>query len=133
MSDVSDDAKHRLTLRGFTTEDAQELAHNQVQRVIILTNNFVVTVITVITSAFGLVTALAWNTYISNWLPTVEPFGITDIHGKQLSYAITVTFITVLALTIAGVVNRRHDKRQEREQEAAEYAPPTHTPPQTNR
>lgn len=114
MSDTSEDAKHHLTLRGFTAEQAQELAQMQVQRVVVLTGNFLTTVITVITTALGLVTALAWNKYISDWLPTVKLLGIIkDPLDKELSYAVAVTLITVVSLGIVAIIKERRDKRAE--------------------
>jgi predicted DNA repair protein MutK len=108
-----DAVKHRLVLRGFTTEQAQELAQMQVQRVVVLTGNFFTTIITVITSAFGLVTALAWNKFIGDWLPTVNLFGVGDHLGKELVYALTVTIMTVLAIGILAVTRERRDKQRE--------------------
>ncbi len=101
--------KHRLVLRGFTAEQAQELAQMQVQRVVVLTGNFFTTIITVITSAFGLVTALAWNKFIGDWLPTVNLFGVTDHLGKELVYALTVTVITVLSIGVVAVMRARRE------------------------
>jgi hypothetical protein len=120
FSDMADDieahedvVKHRLVLRGFTAEQAQELAQMQVQRVVVLTGNFFTTIITVITSAFGLVTALAWNKFISDWLPTVKLFGVVDGLAKELVYALTVTVATVIAIGVVAITRERRDKQRE--------------------
>src|ERR1700746_1671302 len=105
--------KHRLLLRGFTADQAQELAQMQVQRVVVLTGNFFTTIITVITSAFGLVTALAWNKFIGDWLPTVNLFGVRNQLGKELVYTLTVTVITVLAIGVLAITRDRRDKQRE--------------------
>ena len=49
----------------------QAIAQQQVEYVVIATSTVATTIFTVLASAAGLVAALAWNTALSSWLPTV--------------------------------------------------------------
>jgi hypothetical protein len=65
---------------------------------------FVVTVISVVTTAFGVVVALAWNTAMSHWLTTLSQDAQTI---GLFIYALVITFLAVLAIVILARVARR--------------------------
>jgi hypothetical protein len=67
---------------------------------------------TLITSAFGLVAALAWNGAIQSLFKHI--FGTADTLNAQLAYAITVTVIAVAAtIWIARAVAHSKEKLKE--------------------
>lgn len=68
LPDPESEASPRPHRRGFTAEQmlevqriAQELATQQLQRVVVVTGNFIITLVAVLSSALGLATALAWR------------------------------------------------------------------------
>jgi hypothetical protein len=65
---------------------------------------FLVTVISVVTTAFGVVVALAWNTALSKWLETLQGRGET---WGFFVYAGIVTFIGVIVIVVLGRLARR--------------------------
>ncbi|MFN2115616.1 MAG: DUF5654 family protein [Anaerolineae bacterium] len=56
-----------------------------------------------VTTSFGLVAALAWNTAIQNWFDSAESLR----SGGPLLYAIIVTIVAVLATVWVGRVSAR--------------------------
>ena len=52
--------------------------------IFVATTNLVSTLIFLLSSAFALVAALAWNKAISDWLPTVRSFNLT-IRSPRIS------------------------------------------------
>jgi membrane protein implicated in regulation of membrane protease activity len=65
-----------------------------------------------ITAAFGLVAALAWNGAIQTLF--VEVFGTTESLAAQFTYAIIVTIIAVLAtIWIARMAARAETEKKE--------------------
>ena len=112
------DERHRTLLprlSAFTPEQAQELAQMQVQRVVVFTGNFLTATITVFSTALGLVTGLAWNAFMTNWLQNSMPFTtFTPLDKVRLFYAIGVTLLTVIFVFIVSFVNRRNDWLQRR-------------------
>jgi len=111
-TDKEDNEKHGLTLRGFTTEQAQELAQLQLQRVVIVTSNVLTTSVTVLVSALSLVAALSWNTFITHWLPTIPQFASYGDLGKYLVYAIISTLLAVSAIILLGIIEGRRTMRE---------------------
>ena len=70
-----------------------------------------------ITTAFGLVAALAWNTAIQDWFEQAESLKA----GGPLLYAIIVTVIAVLATVWIGRISGRlAGEEEEEEAEASE-------------
>jgi uncharacterized membrane protein YjjP (DUF1212 family) len=62
---------------------------------------FVATVISLASAAFGLVAALAWNTAITKWLATWLTTDSSKISGYFV-YAVIVTMIGVIVIVILG-------------------------------
>jgi hypothetical protein len=89
---------------GFTV---QGLAAHQVQHIIVATGNLVSTLIFLLSSALALVAALAWNKAISDWLPTVKLFNLTNPIAKDFLYAGVATVFAVVVIAILGVINNR--------------------------
>ena len=89
---------------GFTV---QGLAAHQVQHIVVATGNLVSTLIFLLSSALALVAALAWNTAISQWLPTVKLFNVSDPIAKSFVYALVATVFAVVVIAILGVINNR--------------------------
>jgi len=87
------------------SESARVAAMEAARKAGRFSREFVVTVISVVTTAFGVVVALAWNTALSNWL--------TGLSGKDARtiglfvYALVITFLAVLAIVILSRVARR--------------------------
>src|SRR4051794_6537552 len=67
---------------------------------------FLVTVISVFTTALGVVVALAWNTALSKALETLSEGG--EIVALFV-YALLVTFLAVLAIVVLARIARRMD------------------------
>ncbi len=63
----------------------QAIAQQQVEYVVIGASTVATTIFTVLASAAGLVAALAWNTALSAWLPTV--ITLDDPLAKDFAYA----------------------------------------------
>lgn len=108
--DQNDGQRHGF----FTIEQIQEVQHivadmtqQQVKRVIVLTSNFIITMVALFSAAFGLIAALAWNRAISDWLPTVNPFNIQDKLIKEFVYAVGITIIGIVGLGFLGFVTSR--------------------------
>ena len=76
------------------------------------TTNFLTTMTTLVISAMGLVTALAWNRAISDWLPTVKFLNLHDPLVREFGYALGATVIAVLTITVMTIVNSRLKKGQ---------------------
>jgi Family of unknown function (DUF5654) len=66
---------------------------------------FFVTVISVVSTAFGVVVALAWNSALQAAL--VEAFGIDGRTLALFVYALLITFLAVIAIVIMSRVARR--------------------------
>jgi len=66
---------------------------------------FLVTVISVVSTAFGVVVALAWNSALQAWL--VEVFGIDGRTAALFIYALLITFLAVIAIVVMSRVARR--------------------------
>jgi len=65
-----------------------------------------------VTAAFGLIAALAWNTAIQEIF--TEVFGETSTIPAMLGYAVLVTVIAVLATIWVGVVSNKAKKTTEK-------------------
>jgi hypothetical protein len=87
----------------------QAIAQQQVEYVVVATSAFATTIFTVLASAAGLVAALAWNTALSHWLPTVIPLG--DPLAKDFAYAGVATLVATVTIILLGVVNNRLQPR----------------------
>ncbi len=104
-----EEERHRL----FTVEQflamqhiAQDVANAQLKRVAVVTSSIIISVVALLSSALGLVTALAWNKAVSDWLTTLHIFA-DDPLAKEFSYAIALTILGVMAIGILGYVTRR--------------------------
>ena len=91
---------------------AQDVATQQAQYLLVATTNFLTTMTTLLISAMGLVTALAWNRAISDWLPTVKALEFRDPLVRDFAYAVGATLIAVLTITVLTIVNARLRKGQ---------------------
>jgi CBS domain containing-hemolysin-like protein len=107
-------SKRRLERMGFKAEQVQEMqklaaamAAQQVRRTIETTQNFISTVVALLSSAVGFVAALAWNNAISAWLPTISFFNTKDPVAKAFIYAIVATVFAIVVIGILGIVNSR--------------------------
>jgi ABC-type branched-subunit amino acid transport system permease subunit len=65
---------------------------------------FVQTMLTMITSAFGLVVALAWNEAIKAWMEEGLAKGDEPTTGSLFTYAIVATVVGVLFVLLIGWV-----------------------------
>lgn len=79
---------------------AQAVARAEAQAA---TTVVIATIVSLVTSAFSFVAALAWNNAIQSLLSSVQPalkgYGIPD-WGIQVTYAVIVTIIAVIAVLI---------------------------------
>ncbi len=113
--DPTDSDTPQPTLRervGESAAWAQDVATHQAQYILVATTNFLTTMTTLVISAMGLVTALAWNRAISDWLPTVKFLALRDPLVREFGYALGATVIAVLTITVLTVVNSRLKKGQ---------------------
>jgi Mn2+/Fe2+ NRAMP family transporter len=83
----------------------QAIAQHQVEYVVIATSTVATTIFTVLASAAGLVAALAWNTALSHWLPTI--IKLDDPLAKDFAYAGIATAVAAVTIILLGVVNNR--------------------------
>jgi hypothetical protein len=83
----------------------QAIAQQQVEYVVIGASTVATTIFTVLASAAGLVAALAWNTALSHWLPTVIP--LDDPLKRDFAYAGVATAVAAVAIILLGVINNR--------------------------
>jgi Mn2+/Fe2+ NRAMP family transporter len=83
----------------------QAIAQQQVEYVVIATSTVATTIFTVLASAAGLVAALAWNTALSHWLPTI--IKLDDPLAKDFAYAGIATAVAAVTIILLGVVNNR--------------------------
>jgi Mn2+/Fe2+ NRAMP family transporter len=88
----------------------QAIAQQQVEYVVIATSTVATTIFTVLASAAGLVAALAWNTALSHWLPTILP--LDDPLARDFAYAGIATLVAVVTIILLGVVNNRLQPKQ---------------------
>jgi CBS domain containing-hemolysin-like protein len=107
-------AKRRLERMGLRPEQVQEvqraaqaLAQQQVKNAMTTASNFITTVVALLSSAVGIVAALAWNTAIASWLPTLNIFKSNDKVTQNFAYAIVATIFAVLVIAILGIINGR--------------------------
>ncbi|MBA3822739.1 MAG: hypothetical protein H0X24_02400 [Ktedonobacterales bacterium] len=104
-----EEERHRL----FTAEQflamqhiAQDVANTQFKRVAVATSNVIISVVALLSSALGLVTALAWNKAVTDWLATA-PFFDNNTLAKEFVYAGALTIFGVMAIGILGLATRR--------------------------
>lgn len=87
--------------------DLTHLAARQAKQVIIFTGDVLTTTSALLISALSLVAALAWNSFMLIWLPTVTFPNLKNPVTKQLVYALAVTLITVLTAALLSRVRKR--------------------------
>ena len=87
--------------------DLPSLAAQEAKQVIIFTGDVLTTTAALLTSALGLVAALAWNNFMQAWLPTIHPLNVHDPIIKDLVYALVVTLIAVLSVGLISRVRKR--------------------------
>ena len=85
-------------------ESAREAAVEAAKRAGRFSREFLVTVISVVTTAFGVVVALAWNTALTTWLARFSDKA--EIAGLFI-YALLITLLAVLAIVLLGRLARR--------------------------
>jgi hypothetical protein len=83
---------------------ARDAAMEAARRAGRFSREFLVTVISVVTTAFGVVVALAWNTALTKAL---EHLGAGSEVVALFVYALLVTFLAVLAIVIMSRIARR--------------------------
>jgi hypothetical protein len=83
---------------------ARDAAREAARRAGRFSRGFLVTVISVVTTAFGVVVALAWNTALTKAL---EHLGAGSEVVALFVYALLVTFLAVLAIVIMSRIARR--------------------------
>ena len=86
-------------------EAARETALEAARKAGRFSREFLVTVFSVVTAAFGFVVALAWNTALSNALARFSSENARTI--ALFIYALIVTFLAVLAIVILSRLARR--------------------------
>jgi hypothetical protein len=104
-----EEERHRL----FTADQflamqhiAQDVANKQFRRFTIATSNVIISVVALLSSALGLVVALAWNKAVTDWLRTITIFD-NDPLAKEFAYAGGLTVLGVMAIGVLGYVTRR--------------------------
>jgi Family of unknown function (DUF5654) len=85
-------------------ETARDAALEAARRAGRFSREFMVTVISVVTTAFGVVVALAWNTALSNALSNLSKGARTV---GLFVYAVLVTFLAVIAIVVLSRLARR--------------------------
>jgi hypothetical protein len=93
-----------IDLPGFAVQEARQ--------VVIFTGDFLTTGVTLLSSALSLVAALAWNTFMLAWLPTVHFLNVRDPVTKWFVYALAVTSIAVTSVTVLARVRKRLERRK---------------------
>jgi CBS domain containing-hemolysin-like protein len=84
-------------------ESAREAAVEAARKAGRFSREFLVTVISVVTTAFGVVVALAWNTALTKWLERYQKAETVAL----FIYALLITFLAVLAIVILSRVAKR--------------------------
>lgn len=84
---------------------AREAAREAARKAGRFSREFLVTVISLVTTAFGVVVALAWNTALSAGL--TRWFGLKGRVAALFVYALLITFLAVLAIVIMSRLAKR--------------------------
>jgi MFS superfamily sulfate permease-like transporter len=87
--------------------DLPSLAAHEARQVVIFTGDVLTTTAALLTSALSFVAALAWNTFMQAWLPTVNLPNLHNTVVKQLVYALAVTLIAVLSVALISRIRKR--------------------------
>jgi ABC-type sulfate transport system permease component len=79
------------------------------------TTVFIGTFVTLISSAFGLVAALAWNTAITKWVNALAAGPLKPLHlddtARAVAQAVIVTIIAVVAVVVLNRIAGRFAKQ----------------------
>jgi hypothetical protein len=79
------------------------------------TTVFIGTIVTLISSALGLVAALAWNSAITKWVNDLAAGPLAPLHlsgtGQAVAQAIIVTIIAVVAVVALNRIAGRYAKQ----------------------
>jgi CBS domain containing-hemolysin-like protein len=86
------------------TEAARDAALQAARKAGRFSREFLVTVISVVTTAFGVVVALAWNAALTKWL---EQFSRDAQIAGLFIYALVVTLGAVLVIVLLGRLAQR--------------------------
>jgi hypothetical protein len=101
-----DSAAMERVLKAQATARAQAAASTTV---------FIGTIVTLISSALGLVAALAWNNAITAWVNSLArgPLAPLKLSGSALAFAqaLIVTVIAVVAVVVLNRIAGRYAKR----------------------
>lgn len=105
MQETSRDEAEEVVEEQPHPNPLQAIAHQQVEYVVIATSTVATTIFTVLASAAGIVAALAWNTALSHWLPTI--ITLNDPLTKDFAYAGIATLVAAVTILLLGIVNNR--------------------------
>jgi hypothetical protein len=105
MSDRDQDEAGKVVEEQPHPNGLQAIAQQQVEYVVIATSTVATTIFTVLASAAGIVAALAWNTALSHWLPTI--ITLDDPLTKDFAYAGVATLVAAVTILLLGIVNNR--------------------------
>jgi hypothetical protein len=109
LMDTSDGAQRSsvTTHQPSSAHGFSGIAVREAQHVVVFGGTFFSTVIALLSSAFGVVAALAWNKAIQDWLPTIPFLNFHDTLVRDFVYAGVATFVAVVTILILGFVNTR--------------------------
>src|SRR3954451_4268955 len=86
-------------------EAARDAALEAARKAGRFSREFMVTVISVVTTAFGVVVALAWNTALTAAL--TKAFGLDGRVAALFVYALLITFLAVIAIVFMSRIAKR--------------------------
>jgi len=77
-----------------------------------LTKQFIKQTLTLISAAFSLVAALAWNSAIQGLIQRVYPASTNGVRSQFL-YAVVITLFTVLITFYLGMIDRKLERKRD--------------------
>ena len=78
-----------------------------------MTRQFLKQTLTLVTAAFSLVAALAWNSAIQGLIQRIYPEKAAGLKSEFL-YAVVITLVTVLVTIWFGSIDKRIEKAESR-------------------
>ena len=78
-----------------------------------MTRQFLKQTLTLVSAAFSLVAALAWNSAIQAFIQRVYPEKVAGVKSEFL-YAIVITLVTVAVTVWFGSIDKRIEKSEHR-------------------
>ena len=82
-----------------------------------MTKQFLKQTLTLISAAFSLVAALAWNSAIQSLIQRIYPEKVAGVKSMFL-YAVVITIVTVMVTFWAGSIDKKLDKGKEKQEES---------------